>query len=41
MENWSNGLTKKTEMENRNKGILGNGRLTHYSIIPLFHHSET
>ena len=53
MEDWNNGWTKKTEMENRNNGILGCGGLsfsaiafcfyllTHCSIIPLFHHSET
>jgi hypothetical protein len=43
---------KKTEMENRKNGIPGKEGfgfpaiafcsypLTHYSIIPLFHHSE-
>lgn len=48
MEDWNNGWTKKTEMENRKNGILGKAsfsfsaiafrfnRLTHYSIIPLF-----
>jgi hypothetical protein len=51
MEHWNNGLIKKTEMENRKNGILGKGSfsfiaiafyfylLTHYAIIPLFHHS--
>jgi len=46
-------MDKKTEMENRKNGILGKGGfsfpaiafwfylLTHNSIIPLFHHSET
>jgi len=39
MEHWNNGLIKKAEMENRSNGDLGMERLTHRSIIPLFHHS--
>jgi len=41
MEHWKNGFMKKMEMENRNNGNLGMGRLTDRSIIPLFHHSAT